>query len=415
MEQSLFKNIGAFNGSFAVEGFNSTTRQMSAGRKARIAEAARLFADVLGGRQDPLFLREAFRPSRDVIYRALNEQYPGIFPAGLRETITSSDFTALSADVLDRLVYGRFMSQTHNWRQMVRVRPLRDFRSVNRRVIDGGDGRWSAVAEGAPHTKQSITETEVTYTPSKYLSGSVPISWEAVMNDDLGIFADIPERIVDGGVRTLEHFVTSLYIDASGPHASLYSTGNKNIINTTNGAAATNPPFSAAGLQDAFTVMLRQVDAAGNPIAVGSRLILWHGPALHNAVMATLNAREMRVTSIGGTSTQELVVENWIAKGITPLMNPWIPVIAATNGNTTWGLTAVPDGNTRPALEVGFISGYDSPVLLQKSGNTLRGGSIAQELGDFDTMEGREVKGLLVFGGARISGKATVGSNGSNA
>jgi hypothetical protein len=409
-----FENVGTFDGSFSFEGWNAATREMSAGRKARIAEAARLFVDVLGGRQDPIFIREAFRPSREVMFRALCEQYPGIYPAGMRETITTSDFTALSADVLDRLVYGRFMTQTHNWRQMVRVRPLRDFRQVSRRVIDGGDGRWSAVAENAAHEKQTITETPVTYAPSKYLSGSIPLSWEAVMNDDLGIFQDIPERITDGGTRTLEHFVTSLYIDANGPHASLYTVGNKNIINVSNGASATNPPFSAPGLMDAFTVMLKQVDSAGNPNAVGGRLILWHGPALHNAVMSVLNSREIRMTSVGGTSTQELIVANWIAAGITPLMNPWIPVVASSaNGNTTWGLTVAPDGNTRPALEVGFIPGYDSPVLLQKAGNTLRGGSIAQEFGDFDTMEGREMKGLLVFGGARISGKATVASNGS--
>lgn len=411
---SEFNAVGVFDGSFDVEGFNAVTRSNSSARKARVAEAARLWVDVIEGRQDPVFLREAMRPRQEILFNALCSKYPAIFPTGMRETMTTSDFTALTADVLDRLVYGRFGATPSMWRQVARVRPLKDFRTVNRRVIDGGDDVWSSVAEKAPHTKQGLTETEATYAPLKYLGGSIPISWEAIMNDDLGIFQDIPERLVDGGMRTIEKFVTELYVDASGPHASLYTTANKNIINTTNGASSTNPAFSTAALQDAFTVLLKQVDANGNPINVAGSLVLWHGPSIHNAVMNTLNSREIRMTSIGGTATQEMVVQNWIAAGITPLMNPWVPVVASSaNGATSWGLFVNPGGVSRPALEVGFIPGYDSPVILQKAGNTMRGGSIDQGLGDFDTMGGREYKGLIVFGGTRISGKSTVASNGS--
>lgn len=409
-----FQQVGAFDGTMGHEGFNELTRNTSKLHKRRIAEAGRLWLDVIGGRTDPVFMREALRPSSPVLFAALNQQYPGIFPGQLRETMTTSDFTALTADVLDRVLYGRFSATTMNWRAVAKMKPLRDFRTVNRRVIDGGDNRWSSVAENAPHTKQAITETEVTYAPLKYLSGSIPISWEAIMNDDLGIFNDIPERLVDGGMRTIEHFVTGLYVDANGPHASLYTSGNANIINTTNGAASTNPAFSITGLQDAFTVLLKQVDANGNPINVSGQLILWHGPAIHNAVMNVLSAREVLMSSIGGTTTQQMYVNNWVASGITPLMNPWIPVVASSsNGATSWGLFVAPNGVARPALEVGFIPGYDSPVLLQRAGDTLRGGSVAQEMGSFDTMQGREFKGLMVFGGARINGKSTVASNGS--
>lgn len=410
-----FQAVGVFDGSFNVEGFNAATRTNSTTRKARIAEAARLWVNVIEGREDPVFLREALRPTREIIFSALCHKYPAIFPTGMRETMTTSDFTALTADVLDRVLYGRFGATPQLWRQVARLKPLRDFRTVNRRVIDGGDNVWgSNVAENAPHAKQAITEAEVTYAPLKYLSGSIPISWEAIMNDDLGIFNDIPERLTDGGMRTIDKYVTGLYVDASGPHASLYTSGNANIINTTNGAASNNPAFSAAGLQDALTVLLKQVDANGNPINVAGSLVLWHGPSIHNAVMNVLNAREIRMTSIGGTSTQEMIVQNWIAAGITPLMNPWVPVVASSaNGATSWGLFVNPGGVSRPALEVGFIPGYDSPVLLQKAGNTMRGGSVDQSLGDFDTMQGREFKGLMVFGGARISGKSTVASNGS--
>jgi hypothetical protein len=94
------------------------------------------------------------------------------------------------------------------------------------------------------------------------------------------------------------------------------------------------------------------------------------------------------------------------------VVNPWIPVVAATaDGSTSWYLFASPN-TMRPAIEVGFVRGWEEPQLFQKVANTARlGGGIAQELGDFHSMS-TEYKGLLAFGGAVIEPNATVASEG---
>ncbi len=415
----LFENIGTLSAgdgeNFGVDGYRCIVKTNSTHQKLRMAEAGRLWMDVMGGRTDPVFLKEAFRPRNEIIFAALCAQYPGIFPTGMRETMTTSDFDVLTVDILDRVLMGTFDTMPQPWRPMVKIRPLRDFRTVSRKAFDGMQGRWSSVPEGTPHPTQSITPvTPVTYAPLKYLSGNEAISWEAMMNDELGIFRDLTDRLARGGNRTLEYFATSFFVDANGPHASLYSAGNANIISIANGATADNPPFSIAGLQDAFTVLMKKVDSGGDPIAINGKLYLWYGPDLFTAVEQTMSALTNRTTTRGGTSTQELEVRNWWASRITPVMNQYIPRIATTNGKTSWGLVADPNMQERPAVEIGILPGYDSPVLLQKQANTLRGGAIAQDMGDFNTMVGHEFKGLMVFGGAQISGVSTVASNGTN-
>jgi hypothetical protein len=106
---------------------------------------------------------------------------------------------------------------------------------------------------------------------------------------------------------------------------------------------------------------------------------------------------------------------NWMSQNIEPVMVPWASQVVTTGSreNTTWGLMLDPSSQPRPAIELGFIGGYEAPVLLQRAGNTLRGGSVDENLGDFDTMAGREFKGITIFGGAYISGQTVVGSNGT--
>lgn len=415
----FFENAGPLlpsdGANFGVDGYACIRQTNSPRQKQRMAEAARLWIDVTEGRQDPLFLRQALNPTNEILFEALCRQYPGIFPSGMRETMTTSDFDVLTVDILDRVLMGTFSTMPQPWRQLVKIARLRDFRTVSRKAMDGMRGRWSSVPEGVGHATQSLTAvTPVTYAPLKYLSGNEAISWEAMMNDELGIFKDITNRLALGGNRTLEYFVTALFVDASGPHASLYSVGNTNIINITNGAKADNPPFSIGGLEDGFTVLMKKVDSGGDPIVFNGKIFLWYGPDLEVAVAQVMNTITSNTATQGGTTTQILEVRNWWASRLTPVMNQYIPLIATTNGKTSWGLVADPMAQERPAVEVGILPGYDSPVLLQKQGNTLRGGSVAQEFGDFNTMVGHEFKGLMVFGGAISHGpQSTVASNGS--
>jgi hypothetical protein len=193
----------------------------------------------------------------------------------------------------------------------------------------------------------------------------------------------------------------------------MFTSGNKNIINTTNGASATNPALSVAGLQDGMTVLAKQLDSDSEPIMVDA-VTLVVGPALIVTALNILNSTELRPkTSGGATSAQELIAQNWMKNKIRLAVNYYIPRVATTNGDTTWFLFADPAVG-RPALELGFLKGHETPELFMKTPNAQRvgGGAVNPMDGDFDS-DAIEYKIRHVLGGVRLEPKSAVSSNGS--
>lgn len=370
------------------------------GRSGAVASAATLLADVMSGRAPSYFLMEALQPRTPAVARAIAANYPGIF----RESMTTSDFSTLTGDVLDRMMLARYREFPQAWRQFVKVSTLRDFRTVRRTATDGLEGAWDSVPEAAEIEYGALSETPYTYSAKKFAKGA-KLSFELIMNDDLGAFEDIPNRLGRGGARTVGRFVTGLYVDANGPHASFYTAGNGNIITA-------NPVLSIAALNTAWGILRNMRDSDGEPIMVEAAVLVVP-PTLEVTARNIINSIQVFMTNTGGASGQELQVANWIGGSLTVAVDPYIPLVASTaNGATSWFLFGEPSVS-RPALEVGFVRGFQEPTLYQKLANTIRiGGGVDQMAGDFGTMS-QEYKGVIAFGGTRLSPLATVGSNGT--
>lgn len=377
----------------AESGTRIRGRNQSAAYLAELAEATNFLADVLEGRRSVFWLQEA---------------------------MSTSDFPLLMGDILDRQLLGKYAEIPATWPAYAKRGTVADFRQARRLAVDGLEGRYypdglkpelTSVLEGA------LSETGYTTQVNVYEKGA-SINWRMLVNDDLDAFRDIPERLARGARRTEEYFATTLFVDSNGPHASLYSSGNSNIINTTNGASDDNPPLSISGLQDAMTVLSKQRDADGEPIAL-EMVTLVVPPALEVVANNLINATQLWIggsgqAGQGGTANQMLQVANWMQRRVQVVVNPYIPVIATTNGNTSWFMFASPNVG-RPALEMTFLRGYEGPLLFEKAPNTMRvGGGVERMMGDFDTMS-ITYKGMVILGGTRLDPKMTVGSNGTSA
>jgi len=370
-------------------------------REAQVAAATEFIADLLTGRVPSYYLREALTLHTPAVVSSIMGNYPGIIRVS--ESMTTSDFPNLAGDVLDRMLLARFREWPAAWRRFVKVTTLRDFRAVDRFAVDGLEGQWSSVPEGAEITYGEISETAYSYAPKKYAKGA-KLSFELMMNDDLGAFEDIPDRLGRGGARTIAKFATELYVDSTGPHASLYAGGNNNIVTG-------NPALSVTALHTAYGVLAAQTDEDGEPIVLES-VILVVPPALEITARNIVNATQVFMTTAGGASGQEMAVNNWFGSRFEVVVDPYIPIVASSaNGNTSWFLFANPSTG-RPALEMGFVRGFAEPQLYQKQANTVRvGGGVDQMAGEFGTMS-QEYKGVVAFGGTRLDPKATVGSEG---
>jgi hypothetical protein len=353
-------------------------------------------------RNDPAFAR-----ARDNFEELFLEALDGGWRARglLREAMTTSDFPLLFGDTLDRLLLGAYQEAPYSWDTMVRRRTVPDFRPVKRFVVDGAEGVLPVVAEQAEYSEAALSEDYYTYQVRKY-GRRVPFSWEAMVNDDLDALKDVPLRFGRAVRRTEERFVTELFFDENGPRDPFFSTANGNLVED-------NPPLDITSLQAAFALLAAQRDADGEPIAL-EMVTLVVPPALEIVAQNILNATQLQ---IGDTTSNApvLMTANWIRNRVRLAVNSYIPLIVTSgdNGSTSWALFASPTAG-RPAGEIGFLRGYETPDIRIKASDSLRvgGGGVDPMDGDFDT-DSIQYRVRHVFGGVAMDPKSVVGSNGS--
>lgn len=325
-----------------------------------------------------------------------------------QEAMSRSDFTYLFADILQRSMLGSYAEWPTMWNSIARRGSRIDFRTGRAFTLDGAEGALSKVEELKEYPSKAVTDGKYDYAVEKYGS-RIGISWESIINDDLGQLRDLPNRLAKSARMTEEKFATSLYAGASGPDGTFFATGHANKMTAA---------LSTGSLQAAMALIWAQTDTDGNPIYTG-KLRLVVPPALAITAHNILNATEIWAATGGGdgTGNNQMRSQNWVPQSIAETVsNPWLPIVSSTaNGNTSWYLFAEPSVG-RPAMEVGFLRGNEAPALFVKSPNAQRvgGGLIAPEDGDFDT-DSVDYKVRHVVGGTMMEYRAAVASDGTTA
>lgn len=407
-------------------------------RNARVTEIARLMRDVIAGDVDPFFFREAFAPRTEIAVHWLRENYPNLYSRNmnLREVMSVSDYQALYVDVLDRLYYGFYNAYPIVNLKLVRQHDLRDFRLVSRFLLDGLVSPFTAQDAASPAPEQSLSgpvpqnnatfpttnTAPIQYQPSLY-SARAAVNWRAMVNDDLGIFKDIANRLATVANRGISKYITGFFFGTSGLNPTLFSSGYSNLITTANGASMNNPPLNMQGVIDAWKVLARMQDSSGNPILPTGTPYLVYGPSYKGAVENLMGASRMFVSNEGGTANAQgfpqmfVDTANWAMQNMVPIMDPYMPIVmAGASGNiaqTAWALVLDPNAQERPGVEVGFLNGFKTPQLFRRMPNTMRvGGGVDETMGNFDTYD-NDLKIVSVFGGKAIDGRSMVGSTGA--
>ncbi len=366
---------------FGGEGAGVRSRVRDAKYLKRLAEAAGFMADIYQGKR-PLY--------------------------HLQEALGTSDFPYLFGDILDRQMLANYQEAPQSWSRYCKRALVRDFRAVKRFTLTGAESALSGVPQLTQYPAAGLGDAVYTYTVSKF-GRIIPLSWETIINDDLGAFQDLPARLGRAARRTEEKLATQLFVGTTGPLGTFFTVGNKNIVTA-------NPALSVAALQTAMSVLLTQVDADGEPIII-EKMVLVVPPQLQVTANNVLNAIQVWAkTDGGGTAAQEIVTGNWIRNAgiVETVTNFYIPQIASSsNGATSWFLFADP-GAGRPAVEMGFLVGHEQPEIFMKTPNAQRvGGAMANaQDGDFDT-DAITYKVRHVVGGGAMDPKMAVASSGA--
>lgn len=327
----------------------------------------------------------------------------------LQEAMTTSDFPVLFADILDRQLLADYQQAPVQWRSYARAGTVRDFRQVKRFAVDGGLGLLEEVPERNEYPEDDLPDANpFTYSVTKK-GKRFQLTWETIINDDLGVMTRLPRNLAVSARNSEEVFATRLFVSSTGPNATFFSAGNGNLLTG-------HPVLSVSALTAAFTALAAQTDADGNPILVDVA-VLMVPPALEVTAQNIINATEILAATGGGaglTEPDQLRVANWMRNKVSLVVNPWLPIVDTTSGNSAWYLLQSPGGMGRPISEIGFLRGYEAPQLFMKDPDAVRvgGGSISPMDGDFET-DSVQYKCRHVFGGTLLDPKSAVASAGA--
>jgi len=293
----------------------------------------------------------------------------------LSESLTTSDMPSLLGGVFARELLATYEQLPQVWSEFASRTVVNDFRPKT--IIDllGGRARLDPVGERAPYPARAPSDGKYALQVGKF-GGRVPLSWEMLVNDDLGALRDLPNRLAQGARDTEDYLATSALLGAGGPNTGFYKAGNGN-------APITGAPsaLTTQSLSDALIAVSTRRDSENRPFQISS-FVLMVPPALSVQANNIVNALEIR--DIVGTRTT--IVANWLSGKVKVVVNPWIPVID-TSGTaaSTWYLLPAPS-TARPALQVGFLRGHEVPDLrtAADTGQSLSGGSLSPEDGSFE-------------------------------
>ena len=319
----------------------------------------------------------------------------------IQETMTRSDLPYfLLGAALDRALLKAYREYPADWEGYVYQEKAKDFRTVERLYEYGGEGALEKVRELAPYEYSQLQEGKYTFSVAKY-GRKIGFSWESYKNDDLGVLRRIPEKLARAARRTELRLITSLFVDSSGPKSALFSSSapKSNL-----GTAA----LSITALQSAFASIGAHTDANGEPIYT-ENVHLVVPPALEVTGKSIVNAIELQYSEASGNLIWKTA--NWMKTRITLHVNPYLPIINTTSGNTAWFI--FPEPSDIETLVLAKLTDHEEPEIFMKNPNAVRlGGGGDVFGGDFDT-DSIEYKVRHVIGGAVFDWRGCYASTGT--
>ena len=321
----------------------------------------------------------------------------------IREAMTTSDFPLLFGDVLDRQVLANYKAVEPAWKKFTKLSTNKDFKASYRFAISGGDQHLDRVGEKGEYLASSRAERKYELSLLKY-GRQFDISWETLINDDLGALKDTPERFAMAAIRTEHRLVTDQYADDDGTHAAgnLY---DKVTAGEVNGSVAL---LTIANLEAGCEAMAGWVDVGGEPIMNRAKYLVVP-PSLEFTARQILTSAVKQWTEGAVGVPVPYPTTNVISQaGLELVIDPYLPIIDASNGTTGWYLFA--DPKDIAVLEAAHLAGHERPEICMKNSDkvSIGGGSISPFDGDFAT-DNVFYRVRLVFGVTELDWRGTYG------
>jgi hypothetical protein len=259
------------------------------------------------------------------------------------EVMTTSNFSNYMTDALSRMFYDQYEYQRSSWRDYTYPDTTPDFRDVHRfrlsepgtllRRREKGQGRATSVSSSGP----------ILYGVDQF-DREFDISWETILNDDLGALRQVPERMRLAASLFEDEFVSNLYDNAT-TQAALVALGS--LYSGT--GRLTEPNLAAA-----ITAFMTRTGTNGKKLNIqGLWLVI--PPELTIQAAKILESAQ----TAGNADNDKNVIPRWI-KGVRVDSN-----ISTAAPNIPWYLIAQPTA-AMPTITVARLQGVPGPAVLKK-------------------------------------------------
>ncbi len=260
---------------------------------------------------------------------------------------TTSDFPTSLTLIGDRQLQKGYAAVPSGIKAIARKVTHRDFRPKANVVLAGG-GSLLKVNESGEYKRTTFVEGVEQYALSSF--GRIfGITRAALINDDLGVFADLPARFGQMASQFEASFLTTL-LEANpkmGDAKAVFHVDHKNL-------AATGSALSVTSLSEARLAMRKQVDLAGDLIALAPKYLIV--PSALETV-----AEQLLATTTANTPGDV----NPFSGKLTLIVEPRL------KDQTAWYLAADPDQFS--GVEYAYLEGQEGPRLEQRTGFDVDG------------------------------------------
>lgn len=304
-----------------------------------LAELARASLEAAG-------VRASFNGRLDMVRRAMMAA-PGHH--------STSDFPNLLGNVARKALLKGYDEQPETFEAWTASGTLPDFKTSTRIDI-GLFPALAKVEEGAEYTYATAGDRGVTLSLAKY-GRMFAITWEAIINDDLGVLSRIPRSMGRAARRTIGNLAYAVL--TGNPNMSdgvaLFHASHSNLA--TGGGSA----LSETSLQTARLAMRKQADPGGAATALNITPKYLIVPA---ALEST--AREL-MTSVSKLGQSNPAIKNPVAGMAEIIVEPRLDAASTT----AWYLAG--DPNVYDTVEVSYLDGYRQPEMFEEQGFEVDG------------------------------------------
>lgn len=273
------------------------------------------------------------------------------FEALKRALNTTSDFPILLSNVANKLLRDEFAYVAPTYGIWTKEVPVSDFKE-NTRVRLGDASDLLLVEEEGEYKGQSVTESKEVYKLQKY-GRRFGLSFEAMINDDLGAFQTMPAKIARAAIRKTSELVYNILIDNPnmGDAVALFASGHGNL-------AASGAALSEATLNDAVIAFMSQKGEGGDYLGITPKYLIV-------SPVYAMTAKKL-LTAVTPDSASNV---NAFAGQFTPIVEPRL---LAANSGKSWFLAA--DPREIDTIERGVLEADGGGVFLEEIEDKNRDG-----------------------------------------